>query len=198
MGTLLAGEIVERVSGMRLREFEKKEIFEPLGMNRSALGLGSMQIADTVEAWSSPTANPKDTELFGPNSKYWRDMGHPWGGMHSTTGDIAALLQTFLNGGVRDGKRVFSRATVKAMTSDQNSRIEAPWSLGWALGRSPVWNFFGDLVSSSTFGHAGATGTVAWADPETQVICVILTDRLVDAGRLLRAISNVVAASVEN
>ncbi len=198
MGTLLAGEIVERVSGMRLREFEKKEIFEPLGMNRSALGLGSMQIADTVEAWTSPKADPTDTERFGANSKYWRDMGHPWGGMHSTTGDIAALLQTLLNGGVHDGKRVFSRATVKAMTTDQNSRVQAPWGLGWALGRSPVWNFFGDLVSASTFGHAGATGTVAWADPETQVICVILTDRLLDEGRLLRLISNAVAASVEN
>jgi CubicO group peptidase (beta-lactamase class C family) len=198
MGTLLAGEIVERVSGMRLREFEKKEIFEPLGMKQSALGLGNMQISDTVEAWTSPTADRSDTERFGANSKYWRDMGHPWGGMHSTTHDLAILLQTFLNGGAYDSKRVFSRATVKAMTADQNTHLQTPWGLGWALGRSAVWNFFGDLVSASTFGHAGATGTVAWADPETQVICVILTDRLLDDGRVLRSISNAVAASVEN
>ena len=198
MGTLLAGEIVEKVSGMRLREFEKKEIFEPLGMSRSVLGLGSMRIADTVEAWTSPKSDPKDIERFGPNSQYWRDMGHPWGGMHSTTRDLAVLLQTFLNGGVYDGKRIFSPATIKAMISDQNVEVKSPWGLGWALGRSPVWNFFGDLVSASTFGHAGATGTVAWADPETQLICVILTDRLVDEGRLLRFISNAVAASVEN
>ena len=99
MGTLLAGEIVERISGMRLRDFEKKEIFEPLGMKQSSLGLGSMQIPDTVEAWTSPKGDPQDNERFGPNSKYWRDMGHPWGGMHSTTRDLAVLLQTFLNGG---------------------------------------------------------------------------------------------------
>jgi CubicO group peptidase (beta-lactamase class C family) len=198
MGTLLAGEIVERVSGMRLRDFEKKEIFEPLGMNRSALGMGSMRIADTVEAWTSPKADPKDTERFGANSAYWRDMGHPWGGMHSTARDLAVLLHTFLNGGVYDGKRVFSRSTVKEMTSNQNAHIQAPWGLGWALGRSIVWNFFGDLSSASTFGHAGATGTVAWADPETQSICVILTDRLLDEGRVLRLVSNAVAASVEN
>ena len=198
MGVLLAGEIVERVSGMRLRDFEKKEIFEPLGMNRSALGLGSYRIADTVQAWSSPDANANDTERFGPNSAYWRDMGHPWGGMHSTTGDLAVLLQTFLNGGVYDGKRVFSRATVTAMTADQNLHIKAPWGLGWALGRSIVWNFFGDLASPATFGHAGATGTVAWADPESQLLCIILTDRLLDEGRLLRLVSNAVAASIEN
>jgi CubicO group peptidase (beta-lactamase class C family) len=198
MGTLLAGEIVERISGMRLRDFEKKEIFDPLGMKSSALGLGSFRIEDTVEAWVSPNADPKDTQRFGANSLYWRDMGHPWGGMHSTTRDLAILLQTFLNGGIYDGKRVFSPATVKAMTSDQNTRLQAPWGLGWALGRSIAWNFFGDLISPATFGHAGATGTVAWADPETQVICVILTDRLFDDGRLLRMISNAVAASVEN
>jgi CubicO group peptidase (beta-lactamase class C family) len=82
------------------------------------------------------------------------------------------------------------------MTSDQNRRIHAPWGLGWALGRSLAWNFFGDLVSAETFGHAGATGTVAWADPRTGVICVILTDRLAQEGSLLRRVSNVVAAAV--
>jgi CubicO group peptidase (beta-lactamase class C family) len=198
MGTLLAGEIVERVAKARLRDFEKKEIFDPLGMKHSSLGLGSLKIEETVEAWTSPKANPEDTKRFGANTLYWRDMGHPWGGMHSTTGDLGTLLQTFLNGGIYNGKRIFSPATVKEMITDQNTRVQAPWGLGWALGRSIVWNFFGDLVSPSTFGHAGATGTVAWADPQTQVICVILTDRLFDEGRLLRLVSNAVAAAVEN
>jgi CubicO group peptidase (beta-lactamase class C family) len=105
---------------------------------------------------------------------------------------------TFLNSGNYGTKRVFSRATVHAMTSDQNQRINAPWGLGWALGRSPVWNYFGDLVSPETFGHAGATGTVAWADPRTGVICVVLTDRLVQDGSLLRRVSNTVAAAVRD
>jgi CubicO group peptidase (beta-lactamase class C family) len=62
-----------------------------------------------------------------------------------------------------------------------------------------VWNYFGELVSPATFGHVGATGTVAWADPQTQLLCVILTNRSVsaDGGRLLRLVSNAVAAAVE-
>jgi CubicO group peptidase (beta-lactamase class C family) len=84
------------------------------------------------------------------------------------------------------------------MISDQNQQQRAPWGLGWALGRSPVWNFFGDLVSPETLGHAGATGTVAWADPKSGVLCVILTDRLVHDGSLLRRISNSVAAAVSD
>jgi CubicO group peptidase (beta-lactamase class C family) len=200
MGILLAAEIVERVSGMALRDFEQKEIFEPLGMKRSALGLGRMQIGDTIQVAESPDSNPKDTASWGANTAYWRNMGHPWGGMHTTTLDLAILLQTFLGGGAYSGKRILSPATVKAMTSDQNKHLNAPWGLGWALGRSIAWNEFGDLVSARTFGHAGASGTVEWADPETGLICVVLTNRplAVDDGRFLRLVSNAVAASAEN
>ncbi len=198
MGILLAAEIVERLSGMKLRDFEKTEIFDPLGMKDSSLGLGGRRISDLVSC-ATPGADPADDERFGPNSLYWRDMGCPWGGMHSNTTDLAILLQTFLDGGVYASKRVFSPATVRAMTSDQNAELRSPWGLGWALGRSHAWNAFGDLVSGGTFGHAGATGTMAWADPETGLLCVILTNRpyAVDDGRLLRLVSNSVAASVQ-
>jgi len=199
MGILLAAEIVERISGIALRDFERKEIFAPLGMEHTALGLGGMRIADTVQIQESADSDPKDTASWGANSPYWRNMGHPWGGMHTTTKDLAILLQAFLNGGSYSAKRFLSPASVKAMTSDQNKRLDAPWGLGWALARSRAWNEFGDLVSPRAFGHAGASGTVAWADPETQLICVILTNRplSLDGGRFLRLVSNAVAASAE-
>ncbi|MFN0167867.1 MAG: serine hydrolase domain-containing protein [Bryobacteraceae bacterium] len=198
MGTLLAGEIVERISGMRLRDFEKKELFDPLGMNQSSLGLGGRKIPDTAWCQTSARGNQADEQRFGANSPYWRDMGHPWGGMHSTTGDLAILLQTLLNGGTYNGRRVFSPATVAEMTRDQNQAIRAPWGLGWGLRDSLVWAYFGELSSPRTFGHSGATGTVAWADPERQMVCVILTTRPSgeDNGRLLRLVSNAVAASI--
>jgi CubicO group peptidase (beta-lactamase class C family) len=192
MGILLAAEIVAKLSGMPLREFERKEIFEPLGMQHSALGLGGMRIADTVRVQDSGEAS------WNSNSEYWRNMAHPWGGMHTTTLDLSILLQTFLNGGAYSGKRILSPLTVKAMTTNQNAHLHAPWGIGWALGRSTAWNEFGDLVSPAAFGHAGASGTVEWADPETQLLCVILTNRplAVDGGRFLRLVSNAVAASV--
>src|SRR5579863_7998493 len=115
MGILLAAEIVEKLSGMKLRDFEKKEIFDPLGMKDSSLGLGGRRISDLVSCAAAARTDPADDERFGPNSLYWRDMGCPWGGMHSTTSDLAILLQTFLDAGVYGGKRVFSPATVKAM-----------------------------------------------------------------------------------
>lgn len=197
MGILLAAEIVERITKMRLRDLEKREIFDRLGMQNSFLGMGGRKIEDT--AWCQTSgSHPEDERRFGANSPYWRDMGHPWGGMHSTTTDLAVLLQTFLNGGSYGEVRLFSPATVAAMTRDQNEGLHAPWGLGWGLATSRVWAYFGDLASPRAFGHSGATGTVAWADPERRLLCVILTTRPSgeDGGRLLRLVSNAVSAAI--
>ena len=199
MGFVLAADVVERLSGTALRDFEKNEIFNGLLMKDTSLGLGGRRLRDLVSCAVLPGAEPADEEHFGWNSVYWRDLGSPWGGMHTSTNDLAVLLQLFLDDGVYAGRRVFNSATVKAMTSDQNVQLGSPWGLGWALGRSPVWNAFGDLVSAETFGHAGATGTLAWADPVSRVLCVILTNRpySADDGRFLRSVSNAVAAAVQ-
>ena len=195
MGILLAAEIVERITGKRLRDFEREEIFSPLGMPRSALGLGEFEISETV--WcGADKPEPEDRQHFGPNSPYWRDMGHPWGGMHSTVQDLAVLLQTMLNAGAYAGNQIFSSAAVRTMTTDQNRGLNAPWGLGWGLAVSPVWNFFGETVSPTTFGHTGSTGTIAWADPERRLLCVVLTNEMVDGGSLLRRVSNAVSAAV--
>ena len=195
-GILLAAAIVERVSGQRLRDFEREEIFAPLGMERSALGMGDWPIEDTV--WCG-TDIEEDEELrsWGWNSPYWRDFGAPWGGMHSTGRDLAILLQTMLNHGAYGDQRIFSRAAVAAMTRDQNGTLDAPWGLGWGVCGARVWAFWGDLVSPHTFGHTGATGTVAWADAERQLSCVVLTNQMVANGSLLRRVSNAVSAAVE-
>jgi CubicO group peptidase (beta-lactamase class C family) len=200
MGTLLAAEIVERVTQMPLAQFEERELFQPLNMKNSSLGLGKRGLADTARVQGDSFAQTeKDLERYGANSSYLRKLGHPWGGNHSTVDDLGILLQMFLNGGVYDGKRILGRATVEAMTTDQNKRIGHPWGLGWGLQTSTAWNAFGDLSSERTFGHSGASGTVAWADPQRELVCVILTTRpwRQDRGFLLRRIANVVQGAIE-
>jgi CubicO group peptidase (beta-lactamase class C family) len=196
MGTLLAGEIVERVTGRRLRDFLRDEIFQPLGMTRTTLGLGKSTVEQTAIYQAGP--DTEDLRSWGPNSQYWRDIGHPWGGVHSTTGDLAIFMQAFINGGSYGSTRLLSPTTVAAMTRDHNAGLDAPWGLGWALRDSLVWNSFGDLGSARTFGHVGATGTVAWADPERQLLCVLLTTRSATDrdGYLLNRVSNLVQAAV--
>jgi CubicO group peptidase (beta-lactamase class C family) len=82
MGILLAAEIVERVSGMKLRDFEKKEIFEPLGMRNSALGMkAGWRIADTTVPtgviWGIPGAGCTALRAISPLScrHFWTRAG---------------------------------------------------------------------------------------------------------------------------
>ncbi len=196
MGTLLAAEIAERVSGTSLRDLLRSRIFRPLGMERTMLGLEGPTVEET--AIFQENGNSEKSRRWGPNSPYWRAMGHPWGGLHATTGDLGVLLQTFLNGGGYGEARVFSPATTAAMTRDQNGELEAPWGYGWALRDSPAWNYFGGLGTAGAFGHVGITGTVAWADPGRQLICVLLSTRTAahQDGFLLKSISNMVHAAV--
>ena len=64
-----------------MRDFEHDEIFAPLGMANSALGLGHLDLQSTVRAGVGGTAatNSAEEEEYGGNSVYWRDQGHPWG-----------------------------------------------------------------------------------------------------------------------
>ena len=49
MGVLLAAEIVERVSRRPLPDFLRDEIYRPLGMKDTSLGLGGRELAGTMQ-----------------------------------------------------------------------------------------------------------------------------------------------------
>jgi CubicO group peptidase (beta-lactamase class C family) len=183
-----------------LAQFERQELFEPLKMKHSSLGLTERPLTETASVQGDSFAQTeKDLERYGANSTYLRKLAHPWGGMHSTVDDLGIFLQMVINGGVYDRKRILGRSTVEAMIADQNKGLGHPWGLGWGLQTSSAWNAFGDLSSDRTFGHSGASGTVAWADPERELLRVILTTRpwRQDKGFLLRRIANVVQAAIE-
>src|SRR5713226_71553 len=46
MGILLASEIAQRITGMPFRQFLRREVFLPLGMRDTSLGLGGRRIQD--------------------------------------------------------------------------------------------------------------------------------------------------------
>lgn len=181
MGILLAAEIVERVSGTKLRDFLKKEIYGPLGMSETSLGMGGRKIADTAQSQV-----PK-VEDWDWNSPYWRDLGAPWGGAHSTAADVGRFLEFFLH--PRDG--ALKASTARMMVEDQNRGLNKPWGIGFMIEPGT----FGKKCSPRTFGHYGSTGTVAWADPEKDLICVLLTTKPADQSRagLLGPVSDLVA-----
>ncbi|MGH9786287.1 MAG: serine hydrolase domain-containing protein, partial [Terriglobia bacterium] len=110
MGILLLAEICQRITRRPFRDFLRTELFEPLGMRATSLGLGGRAIPGTAQC---QVAGDDD---WNWNSPYWRDFGAPWGGAHSTTADVARFLEFFLN----PRARIFKRETAAEMITNQN------------------------------------------------------------------------------
>jgi beta-lactamase class C len=185
MGILLAAEIVERVTHQPLRDYLKKEVFAPLGMEKTSLGLGGRRISDTVLCQV-----PEHTD-WDWNSPYWRDLGAPWGGAHSTAPEVARFLDLFL----KPGGRVLRPETARQMVTNQTPGLNTPWGIGWMVKPGN----FGKACSAATFGHYGATGTVAWADPKSGTECVLLTTKPAAQSRdgLLGPVSDAVSRAAQ-
>jgi CubicO group peptidase (beta-lactamase class C family) len=155
-----------------IRTFIDRAVFQPLKMKHSAQGLGRFKLGDLVPvqtehaAPESGAGDPQAKE-WDWNSLYWRKLGAPWGGTHASAPDIANFLAEFL----LEKGAVVKPATARMMVNNHNGPKLAPRGLGFNVGAGAG----SKGCSEKTFGHTGSTGTLCWADPQTQTICVVLT-----------------------
>jgi CubicO group peptidase (beta-lactamase class C family) len=101
-------------------------------------------------------------------------------GLFGSANDLAKVMQMFLNGG-RYGPRSYIRqSTLDLYTSCYNCEEENHRGFGfnkpvfWEDDAGPACN----SASPSSFGHSGFTGTLAWADPEYELIYIFLSNRV--------------------
>ena len=204
-GIAMLGEICERVTEVDLATYLKTTIFDPLGLKDTALKLTdrSARESDVKIAGEGLTHGGSGTD-FDWNSDYWRGFGAPWGGMLTTVEEMTRLLLLFRNGGAIDNQRILSARSAAMMVEDHTSTLPdladtnrrgQRWGLGWRLSGRQA-GMFGDLASLESFGHGGATGTLAWVDPAEDVTCVIFTNDPDAAGSLRGRISNLVLAAL--
>jgi CubicO group peptidase (beta-lactamase class C family) len=172
MGILLAARIAELISGSDIPTLVDRTVFERLGMKHSAQGLGRFKLEEMVSCQTegaAPESGGGDPQARGWdwNSPYWRKLGAPWGGTHASAPDVGAFLGEFL---AARGK-VVKPETARLMVRNHNPEGLTPRGLGFGAGigsGSPG-------CSERTFGHTGSTGTLCWADPASETICVVLT-----------------------
>lgn len=188
----LLGEIVERITKLRLDKFCKQEIFTYLGMSDTGY-----LIPISEDYRIAPTEN--DT--------YWRNqllVGYVHdelaavlegisgnAGLFSTGPDLFKFMQMMLRKGVYQDERkmnkgnifdtLFSPETVEMFTSRvtglgySNTR-----ALGWETKPEPTKYPppCGYKFSNNSFGHTGYTGTSVWCDKEKDLIIIFLTNRI--------------------
>jgi CubicO group peptidase (beta-lactamase class C family) len=161
-GINTAGRIIEVVSGMPYETFLDKRLFGPLGMKDTTFGPSEKQLERLAKSYKpnkdkTGLEETKIGQLKYPLSDR-RRQPMPAGGLFSTASDVGRFCRMVLAGGVFDGKRLLSEASVKAMTSKQTGKLKAGYGLGWSTG--------GD------FGHGGAHATNMTVDPKRGLVLV--------------------------
>ncbi len=98
-------------------------------------------------------------------------------GVFSNANDLAKLMQMYLNGGSYAGKRYFRSTTLKHFTRCPFCINENRRGIGFDKpqleGAGPAC----DCASPNSFGHTGFTGTMAWVDPEEELVYIFLSNR---------------------
>ncbi len=92
-------------------------------------------------------------------------------GLFGTAADVAALAQVFRSGAVI-GNELAALARKQHATGENARR-----GLGVAL-RAPEGAMCGRYFSLDAWGHSGFTGTTLWVDPATDLLVVLLTNRV--------------------
>lgn len=202
LGFILLGEIVKQVTGLNIKQFAEKKVFEPLGMNQTGfLPPESLKYKIAATEFREDLGRLVWGEVHDENAHALGGIaGHA--GLFSTAADTARYALMWLNKGRIGKTRILGKMTVAAAIKQQVD-LEERRSLGWML-KSRTFSSGGDFLSDLAFGHTGFTGTSLWCDPSENLAIILLTNR-VHAGRegnahiRLRArFANAVAAAIEN
>lgn len=167
--------IVEQVTGMPIDEYAETNIFKPLGMYNTCY-----MPSDEYSALVAPTMSEGGATLRGAvHDPLAREgMGGVSGnaGLFSTLDDLMIYASMLLNDGAWGGVEILAPRTARAMMMCPRGYEAFNRTLGWEHFDT-CSQTGGDLLSGSTIGHTGATGTSIVIDPENDLIIVMLTNR---------------------
>ncbi len=180
-GLDVLGYFIEIMSGMPFDEFLRKRLFEPLGMNdtyfylpeNKANRLVSVQKRENGK-WLRYPITFYDPDYPIKGAKRFFSGG---AGLSSTAKDYATFLQMYLNKGELNGVRILSRTTVQTILSNQSADLfgGANRDYGLAFGiLTEAGQATGGQGNAGTFDWGGYFNTQYFADPEEQIIGIIM------------------------
>jgi CubicO group peptidase (beta-lactamase class C family) len=124
LSTNVIGALIEKVSGLSLEVYLKKNIFDPLQMKDTYFYLPKNKASRLVELYyksSDTTLATVDPAVFDANyplqqnSRYFSAIG----GLVSTTHDYTKFLICLLNGGTVKNKKILSKNLIDSLTTNQ-------------------------------------------------------------------------------
>ncbi|MGN9907629.1 serine hydrolase domain-containing protein [Phytohabitans sp. LJ34] len=190
----LLGVLVARVTGQPFEQFLRERVFDPLGMKDTGFHVPAEKIDRFPILYAPDPQTGEFTVWDEPASGRWsQPPAFPGGGggLVSTVADYHAYFRMLLNGGTQDGERILSRPAVELMTTNRLTpeQLAARTALardnvnisfgqgqhgGWGFGMA-VRTYRGDYASIGQFGWDGGSGTSTYADPDKDLIGILLT-----------------------
>ena len=178
-GLATLGRIIEVVSDMPYEQFLARRIFEPLAMKDSFFFPPDDKKDRIAQVYMTQNGvrKPMGDLIYRKGAKY----PMPEGGLYSTAQDLASFYQMMLDGGVSQGRRLLSKASVQTMTALHTGELKAwggptGYGLTWQVQRDPAASL--NLQSMEAFGHGGAFGTYGWIDAGRKLVGVFLLQEL--------------------
>lgn len=181
LGYYILKETLEEVYKASLNNLVQDKFYKSLGADRTSyLPLEKYPVTEII-----PTENDtyyRHQLLHG----YVHDMGAAMeggvgghAGVFSNANDVAKIMQMYLQKGFYGGKRYLKTSTINTF----NKRYFADQKVRRGLGfdkpqLDPKITATCGCVSDQSFGHSGFTGTYTWADPESQIVYVFLSNRI--------------------
>lgn len=163
--------LVEMASGQLLEDYLAGAVYEPLGMTDSYNHRAGHAVGGKLDRMGAVYYRRGDDGQWVAGGTPGGPTAYPFargsGGMISTAWDYAVFCQTFLNGGIYDGRRILSEDSVALMTSPKvrvarEGTDASHYGYGWRL-------------ADGVYGHSGSDGTDAWVDPEREIIGLAFT-----------------------
>lgn len=211
----ILGEIVGRVSGVFFGDYVRQEIYEPLGMRDSWIGIPTEFYDENEEriGWVFDTSKPEHRENPQPNGMETRERAthcSPGGNGRGPIRELGRFYAAMLAGGVLEGTRILEPDTVRLLTAnhrigiyDKTFRDVIDWGLGFIRdskhhGQVKLPYGFGAHASGETFGHGGRETTVGMADPAHKLVIAAMFNGMPGEARHQDRMHNFLTALYED
>jgi beta-glucosidase-like glycosyl hydrolase/CubicO group peptidase (beta-lactamase class C family) len=175
---ILLKEYVERATHRKLDVLVHEKFYKSMGMNHT--------LFNPLQKFDRNDIAPTEIDNYFRHQKlqgYVHDMGAAMeggvsghAGLFSNAMDVAKMMQLYLQKGSYGNQRYFSEKTFDDFNTCYFCSEGVQRGLGFDKRIGKDGSTCG-CVSESSFGHTGFTGNIAWADPETEIVYVFLSNR---------------------
>ncbi|HZH70671.1 MAG TPA: serine hydrolase, partial [Flavobacteriaceae bacterium] len=118
-------------------------------------------------------------------------------GLFGNANDVAKVMQLYLQNGFYGGKRYFKPETVEAFNTCYYCENDVRRGVGFDKPQLKDVGPTCGCVSMTSFGHSGFTGTYTWADPETGIVYVFLSNRTYPSSSNRKLISSNIRTEIQ-